>query len=341
MAEQVRIAKTDQGKPLVGWLVWWTVPERLSVPYAELEKLAEDTGYPKTYLPRRPADKNLWRKATQLGTRGVEVEPPQAKVDEVKRQYDVAPQVRVFTRIVSEKEPTLIRHLVRQVTIPTARRKKKQLALDSVAVLEWDREEGTRVRKYKDTKGFLRPEDLDRILADIESRYEHLQTHADAQLVREALRRRLRALYQVILRSSGGVYFIPEGADPDGEKVAALRAFITGLKPWVEGDGEPSCMYVRLLRVDGDTVEDVRKAAIEVYGKALEGLIDKVRPVLDDKAKGKTAAQIAKSALEELIRLQEGIRLAEEALQEGFETLENMVIMARNAVLRAQDKIEA
>jgi hypothetical protein len=122
---------------LVGYLTWYTVPA-IAAPYEALVELAQATGFPEDCVPAPPAPRNVWEKATNLGTRGVKVPAPADLARQVRERYDTDPIVRVLTRQVCGSAPTLKRHLVREAVIPLANRAKKQLSLETVAVLTFD-----------------------------------------------------------------------------------------------------------------------------------------------------------------------------------------------------------
>ena len=57
----------------LGYLTWWTVPD-CAAPYAELNDLATQVGFPSDCVPTPPASRHAWEKATNVGgTRGCKI----------------------------------------------------------------------------------------------------------------------------------------------------------------------------------------------------------------------------------------------------------------------------
>ncbi len=122
----------------LGYLTWWTIPD-CAVPYAELNDLATQVGFPSDCVPTPPAPRHAWEKATNVGgTRGLKLDVPTDLINQTYIQYGVEPAVRLLTRRVSDAAPILRRHLVREAVIPVSPDHWKQLSLQTVAVLEFN-----------------------------------------------------------------------------------------------------------------------------------------------------------------------------------------------------------
>jgi hypothetical protein len=116
----------------MGYLTWWTVPD-CAAPYQELNQLASQIGFPIDCVPKPPAPRQAWEKATNVGgARGLSLDAPGDKIDQVFIQYGAPPIVRLVTRRVSDRAPLLRRHLVREAVIPLARDNWKQLSMQTV-----------------------------------------------------------------------------------------------------------------------------------------------------------------------------------------------------------------
>ena len=320
----------------LGYLTWWTVPD-CAAPYQELNRLAAQIGFPIDCVPKPPAARHAWEKATNVGgARGLQFDAPSDLADRIFLRYATAPVVRVITRRVSDTAPILRRHLVREAVVPVSPNHWEQLSLQTVAVLEFDcLTQRAHVDLLHDREGWTNG-NLQSIVQDIEQRRLVLLNHADGNDIREGIRKLLFQLHRVGLRGTGGVYFIPESA-PDAERqLAALRAFIKGLRPWITGKLLPSCNIVRLHGEEAEHLrEEIVESATEEFKKRLSDLADKVDPVLQGRVNGKVADKIAQGATEDLMMIQSGLAAYRDSLRDEFTALADMLQMAQAAVVKA------
>ena len=103
----------------IGYLALIRLP-KLSIPYSSIEQLALDARFDEHYTPQQSSKRHAWQKATNLGNKGLKVNPPQNKLNEVFAKYGVEPRVRLHTEIVDNSYPIERRHIVRTVTIPSS-----------------------------------------------------------------------------------------------------------------------------------------------------------------------------------------------------------------------------
>lgn len=321
---------------LVGFLTWWTVPE-VRVPYSDLAELAQQTGFPVSLLPSPPDPRNVWRKATNVGARGRKLQAPDPLVKQIEADYGVEPVVKLLTRRVNESQPRLVRHLVREAVIPLADRPAKQLALDTVAVLEFD----TNTNKAQETlltdhQGWANGQ-VKGIVAEMGQEMLDLMGNADASEVRYSIRKLLEGIFNITMRGSGGVYFVPVTAPGAKDKLMALRRFIRGLAKWQVGDLTPNCHVVSLQGDDAfEMYDDIKAGAITHFKAALQAVADKVAPVLAGTATGKVAEKVNQQAMEAFLEAKTGIAAYREALEDDLGQLDMVLAMAQKAVLKAQ-----
>jgi hypothetical protein len=320
----------------LGYLTWWTVPE-CAAPYQALNQLAAQTGFPIDCVPNPPAPRQAWEKATNVGgARGLNLDAPNDKIDQVFIQYGTAPIVRLVTRRVSDAAPLLRRHLVREAVIPLAHDNWQQLSMQTVAVLEFDcTTRQSHAQMVHDLEGWTNG-NISAIVQDIEQRRLMLLNHADGNDIREGVRKLLLRLHRVGLRGTGGVYFVPDSA-PDAEsQLLAMRAFIKSLRPWVTGKLQPSCNIVRLHGEEAEHLRDeIIESATEEFKKRLSDLADKVDPVLQGRVSGKVADRITQGAAEDLLLLQSAITAYRDSLHDEFAALTDMLQMAQAAIVKA------
>jgi hypothetical protein len=320
----------------LGYLTWWTIPD-CAAPYAELNNLAMQVGFPSDCVPTPPAPRHAWEKATNVGgARGLKLDVPTDLINQTYIQYGVEPSVRLLTRRVSDAAPVLRRHLVREAVIPVSPDHWKQLSLQTVAVLEFNcLNLRSDVDFIYDAEGWTNG-NVPAIVHDIEDRQRALLYLADGNDIREGVRTLLMNLHRVALRGTGGVYFVPQAA-PDAERtLRGLRAYIKGLLPWKTGQLEPSCNVVRLNGDDAAELrEDIKASAIAEFQARLSALAEKVEPVLQQRVKGKVSDGIAQAATEELLNIKAAITAYQESLHDDLAALTDMLTLAQNAVLQA------
>ena len=320
---------------LIGYLVIWSVPD-VAAPYGDLADLADQVKFPKDCVPQSPAPRCAWEKATQTGSAGLKIDPPPDLVTQVQRDYKTTPVVRILTRVVNAASPVLKRHLVREAVIRTASQARKQLSLDTVAILEFDATtNAAKTLLIPDSDGWINGS-IRQVVADIDARFMHLLAHADGQDIREGVRKLLERLHRISLRGTGGTYFIPVNAFDAENQLRALRAFVNSVERWKTGQLTPQC---RVLRVEGENAielrEDIVASALDEFKARLNDLAGKVEPVLEGRARGRIAAQINQQAMEMLLEIKAGVAAYKESLGDGLQALDDMLRMAQAAVVKA------
>lgn len=308
----------------IGYLTWFSVPE-VAVPYDDLVALAVETDFPVAHVPEPPAPRHVWERATNLSSRGVKVDAPAGLAAEVREQYNTDPVIRVLTRVVCNSSPVLKRHLVREAVIPLANRTKKQLSLETVAVLTFDVSSSVaEAMPIPDEKGWVNGQIRD-VLGQIDERMTHLLHHADAQDIRHGLRKHLETMHRVSLRNTGGVYFVPRSSPQSLERLYATRNFINSLGEWAVRD-RPFC---RVIVLDGENARelspDISEAATAEYTQRLEELVESIQPVLAGRARGRVADRVNRNALTEWLQIRDGIGAYHEALQVPLEALNQLI----------------
>ena len=320
----------------MGYLTWWTVPD-CAAPYADLNALATQVGFPIDCVPNPPAARQAWEKASNVGgTRGLKMAVPVDLINQTYIQYGAEPVVRLLTRRVSDSAPILRRHLVREAVIPVSPDHWRQLSLQTVAVLEFNcRTQCTDVDFIDDTAGWTNG-NVHVVVHDIADRQRALLHLADGNDLREGVRQLLVRLHRVTLRGTGGVYFVPQAAVGAEPLLKALRAYIKGLLPWKTGQLEPSCNVVRLNGDDATELrDDILASAITEFKARLSDLAEKVEPVLQHRVKGKVSDGIAQAATEELLNIKAAMAAYQTSLHDDLAAVADMLTLAQDAVLQA------
>jgi hypothetical protein len=320
----------------LGFLAWFTVPE-CAAPYADLNRLASQVGFPLDCVPTPPAARHAWEKATNVGgTRGLKLDVPVDLRNQVFIQYSADPVVRLITRRVSDAAPVLRRHLVREAVVPTSPDHWKQLSMQTVAVLEFDcATQQADVQLVYDSEGWTNG-NLNSIVADIQTRQRALLKLADGNDIREGVRKLLYTLHRINLRGTGGVYFVPQAAPDADQSLRALRAYIRGLAAWKTGQLEPSCNVVKLHGEDAAELrEEIVTSAVAEFKARLSDLAERVEPILKGTIHGKVADKVSQLATEELMQVKSALAAYQSSLQDDFAALSDMLDMAQAAVLQA------
>lgn len=320
----------------VGYLTWFSVPN-IAAPYDELIELAEEVGFPTSYVPTPPLPRHAWEKATGTGGRGINVTPPDELVTEIEREYGVKPKVRLVTRVVKNTAPQLVRHLVREAIISTADSPRRQLDLGTVAVLRFDTNNSeSDLLVVPDPEGYVNGGVRD-VVQEMDERIQHLMTHAVNDEVRYGIRAALRDMHRTSMRSSGGVYFVPASVSDVMDRMRAMRDYIRGLERWREGDDVPSCEVVTLLGSEAynDIRDAVTQSAVDEFAVRLEELRDTIEPVLAGRAKGKVAQQINTKATREWGAINEGLDAYRTILKNSLSEMDGLLRQVATQVSQA------
>jgi len=320
----------------VGYLTWYSVPD-VSAPYADLADLAERVGFPADCVPTPPLPRHAWERATATGTRGIDVTPPLYLVDEIEHEYGVKPKVRLVTRVINNRAPNLVRHLVREAIISTADSPRKQLDMGTVAVLKFNTNTAqSDLLVVRDPQGYVNGGVSD-VVRGMDERIEHLMTHAVSDEVRYGVRAVLERTHRTSLRGSGGVYFVPASAPQAAEKLAAMRDFIRELAPWATGAEVPSCDVVTLRGSEAydEIRETVSQSAMEEYTAQLDELREMIEPVLAGRAKGKVAQQINAKAIAKWQDINDGLDAYRTILRDSLSEMEGLIRQMAGQVSQA------
>ncbi|VVB53362.1 Uncharacterised protein [uncultured archaeon] len=179
--------KVDGKAEGIGRISWFSV-RSFELDRETLLKKWTEAGLPESEFLNAPRAPDCFKVATRI-------------IDQRIRVDDATNTVTKYMVRYEEGRPA-VRHVVRE------RYKKgdeKPFAFDDVGVLTYD-VDGTVSGKKYDTND----EEWDSIVGDVKTRYETLmKVHNDVD-VRTALQRKLKKWHSLLLRPTGGVYFVPK-----------------------------------------------------------------------------------------------------------------------------------
>ena len=259
LAAAITPSEGPAGLPLLGQLVWYSVQDSVRLGADVLKGLYEAHGLPAQHAPRPIRNRDAFRRASSGISRRV---PTQEG------------EIRYMVRDVHTGPSDVTRALVAEVVDKEGRR----LAYYHVA--NW---------VYQDeTDSIYLVPGADTVPADIEDTARQLfdgccrafdaakSTYTSSH-VRQIIRRVLDDLYPVVVRPSGGVYFVPAGHEPT---LRALQAFTAAAGE--RGGGHTEFRLVPLV----DTSEQrdmVRTSVLYEVRTAVEGLLHQMEQIRHDR----------------------------------------------------------
>ena len=211
--KEVRAIEVNDGDSndtkFLGRLFWYTIGETLA-PIDEYSEFVKINNITRELVPNAPKPKNAWRRAT--------------KDMEHAEELDDDTTVEFMTRRLNKD----VRHFVREV------KNTKKGRLEYEELIKW-----TYVKAEKGRSEYVswnplvddesRIKDIakyHRKMGDIKERYEKSFTEHE---IRRAIRDILEQSRQISLKSSGGVYFIPEQY---AEKLTDIKSVLTHINKW-------------------------------------------------------------------------------------------------------------
>lgn len=324
----------------IGYIVLWRVPD-LDVSYDILVQIAEDSGVDRRFVPKPPNPRNAWEKATNLGAKGILIEPPAYVVAQVKADYGVEPKVRLTHRVIKDSAPMLVRHIVREVVIPVSDSSgsrsmaERQLGWETVAVLSYDVEGKRAVAEASyelgDTQGYVNG-NLSEEIGKIKDRVNRLMNRADGEMVRFGVREALLKAGATLM-NSGGAYFIPNftGAFDD---LKNLKIYCEQLAPYATTDSKPQLTILPLLE-SGELQEarfDIAQNAVEQFTGQLTRLMEDLAPVMAAGRTEKVSDNIRNRVKGQFDDLTVNLARYRTVLNDNLSQLDNILSQAQAAI---------
>ncbi len=313
-----------------GALVIWSFPE-VRIPYATVQEIAAQTGMNEDYIPAPPDGRSVWEKVTNCGARGLRITVSDAAMAEIKDEFRVEPQARLYTTMISRTLP-LVRHLVAEVVVPGDRtgdvsriqEARNQRKNQAAYILKYFAEEdGTNRAEYlKISANQYINGEVDLMVDQMKDEIARQMGNADAQDIRYGIRAWLEAHHRTMLNRSGGVYFVPYRADTDMKaELDTLRDYINACKPYAaDHENLPTCIIIEIsAESDGFyAVEDILRTTVEEIKRQMAGL----RGMAGETATktGKRQGNLAGRVRDEWSIIQEKIQVYQQAMGLGLKS---------------------
>jgi len=218
----------------------------------------------------------------------------------------------------------LVRHLELEVICPGAVTPEEQRRTALVAVLRLDDRGHSAVPILGPWKEMVEEAAVEAAVRRMEEEYRRLLEAAPPGAPREAVRRLLRRLSAVLMRSTGAIYYVPHAASPEGEELLVAREFI-------RRSAGGALTYVRLLAGDATAVADVRSAVVDHLRRRLADIHDaaqQLRGVQDREKREKAAARLLAS-YQEAATIAAMVRTS---LKDALQELDDLLALARSAL---------
>lgn len=327
----------------LGYIILWQVPE-VDIRYTELAELAQSAGLPASYVPKAPKPRGAWEKATNLGSTGLKLELSPAIVEAVKKEYGKEPVCKLYTKIISSAAPLLIRHIVREVTIPFSddesimEKVRKQYSPQTVAYLEYDTTEETSPRAFgpeslPDPSGYVNG-NVKEVVRELLDKVDRYLYRADGSRIADSIRQFLTDKAATLM-SAGGAYFLPY----DDNLYQSLKA----LKVWVElladyrvdlTHRKPQFAIFPITDSDEatDAILDIAQNAEKQLSENVEELISDLAPLLDGNRTAKVAGNIRSRVNERYMELQSNVNKYKVALNDSLPRLDALLDKAAELI---------
>ncbi len=198
--QEARAVSEADDADFLGRLFWYTVAETMA-PADEYEQFVRNNDITEDLIPNRIKKKNAWRRATK----------DMEKKETIEREDEDDLIVEYMTRKLDKDT----RHLVKEVRLPDEGR------LDYEELIEWTYDTENDYVSWKplvdeDDKRF---KDVAELHAEMSERMKVYQESFTDREIRRMARNTLERRNKISLKSSGGVYFVPE------EQAEFLRNF--------------------------------------------------------------------------------------------------------------------
>lgn len=331
-----------------GFALYYSVPQ-LDVTYAQLEQIAMDAGLSVAYTPDPPEARAAWQKATNLGANGRKLQIPDAEAIALTKDHKGGwPEARLFTVEINRGAPVLKRHLVLRVVVPRADAPDVALWQETVAVITID--VGSNPARASAMRVGSCPSWADQVVSDVVQELHDKMiglTHKPApEHIRAGVRECLDDLHRVALRKGvSPVYYVPHQRAGARDILAALIKYIRALDSYVvnrnKHDAGINCwaVYDDEDAFEFGSIADLEARVVDSFKGQLEALHLKSRSIISGRSKGKVAEQVRDQILEELTKLNAGLKAYRASLDSELTMVDDMYTLAKGSVLRAVDLV--
>jgi len=323
-----------------GYMVFLTIPEKVTPAIADLQALAARVGFPLKHVPKAKSPRHAWETVTNLGQKGVKVAVNEAKRSEVWFDYQVMPSARIKHEVVSARQPILRRSLQEVRYIPFAQNdggfgKEKYLGISKSAMLEFDCATNTQSYYFfSQDKSWVDKAELEYLIEEMYDKVRLLIGNCTADDIRLGVREFLEGCHRVAM-TNGSAYYIPEQSGMY-DQLKAMRQYVRGLQTLCPTE-TPTAYVLRIGHQDSQALADIAEASVQDVQERLVALqraayeLAKAE-VKDNKSYEKQATRLMSNLLE----VKELVSLLKSSLREDLEVLDLLYLPAYHAVVNVQ-----
>ncbi len=188
--EQLKAVAEESDSEILGRLFWTSVGGLL-INEDTLSRYYRNLDIPMEYFPSEIKNKSAWKRATK-----------EMETKETETMIVNGDEMAVVTEYMMRKMDRNERHLVKEVR----REDKGRLEYKEIVSFEFDNEADTPRWKTLDVDYKVAKEKAE----EFQSKYKKLKNHYTDKQIRYQLRKTFNDLNKILMRSTGGVYFVTE-----------------------------------------------------------------------------------------------------------------------------------
>lgn len=294
----------------LGQLFWFTLPD-LKITIEELDELFENANIDKRYLPNAINARDAFRRSTKL-------------IESKRIRLNDGTYINLLVREVTCDSGKVVRHVVRE----NVDSKNVRLDFKSIVLLQ---NEGEDIYRY-DLESLYSEEEtlIKNMLDDFKiNRNKYTDVH-----IRSMIMAILFDLNPVVVRPSGGVYFIPVKF---GAEITALQQLIIDLGGYCinEKNEKTSCFTVPIIDI-AEQREMVKVSLQDQIKDSSNNLIKEIKEIID---KGrKVSEKTATSYVQQAQSLKNMVKEYEDILDMEITSVQAVMDLALEKALELIDK---
>ncbi|MCJ7816357.1 MAG: hypothetical protein MUP55_00735 [Candidatus Aenigmarchaeota archaeon] len=317
--KKVHAATKADDKGVMGRLFWYTVGGCL-VPCEELKDKWTKLGLPAEWRPNDPRPSDVFKQAT--------------KSVEEEEHVKVKDEDCIATYIVEPAKSTArIRHVVRLLK-KDKKEGAKEKPFNTQDVGEWELDDDDKivVRLYVTDEAIVKK--FDKMTVEVRKTYNTLKKSITENDLRYVLKEAIHRMPYILLRPSGGVYFVPN------ECTQRLEQFSKLLK-WVSESYSTTAFKSELWQIP--LVQESRDLVYEKFQDDVIERINKVFTEITDIVAKEDATVYPckfKEYMETLEHISETYHRYTELLDDDITTVKSKMDILKEALVKLQTKVK-
>ena len=298
---------------LLGRILWFSITET-RISYEQLKTAFLNAGIDKKYLPKSICVRDAFRRAS--------------KIAEAKRiQLDKDRYLNLFVREVKNADGEMIRQLVREIVDPKNVRSEYAPVANMVL-----KNKDFDVHKLSGVPVLLREEKT--ALTNVETEFNRCKSNYNGRGIRELIQKILNDMDPVLVRPSGGVYFIPERFV---DVVETLSELVSEISRYSVSGEKSSFWHVPIANAKEHRAM-VIGALEEQVKKDIQSLVAEMANVL--KGKKSITQKLSEKYIQQVKELEEKVKKYEEVLQAEVVFCRSTIDLALDQTKALLDQVE-